>query len=317
MLKTKKTGAPLPTFYNVHELLGSSSMAFHLRRKQRGNSTPLCSFGLQTRKEANVLHRCLHNWSVKSTWQQFFKIRIHQNQQNQEFSPVNFHTLSLALDWDEKTLARAVCMRPATVFMFSLSNGMTAAGSHALGPVWRGLIHQTLPRQRVIFCKDTGVSVCVHQESCFCTALPQTPEQAPCCNARVPSRCRENNAGAVGRWQPPTRTPQWTRAFPRGCSRRTASRSTGGGTPRTRPRASPRCWAGARARWGRPGRSGSASGWPRTWTGRSRGVLWSASPLPSRLLFAKRERNTVQNPGYTKLSVHRPLQGQFKKYPLS
>lgn len=298
--------------------LGSSSIAFHFQRKQRGNSTPLRSFGLQTRKEANVLHCCLHNWSVKSTWQQFFKIRIHQNQQNQEFSPVNFQMLSLALDWDEKTLARDVCMRPAIVCMFSLSNGMTAAGSHALGPVWRGLIHQRLPRQRVIFCKDTGVSVCV------CTKSPASalhyrrpPNKSPCCNARVPSRCRENKAGAVGRWQPPTRTPQWTRVFPRGCSRRTASRSTGGGTPRTRPRASPRCWAGARARWGRPGRSGSASGWPRTWTGRSRGVLWSASPLPSRLLFAKRERNKAQNPGYTTLSVHRPLQGQLKKNPVS
>lgn len=115
---------------------------------------------------------------------------------------------------------------------------------------------------------------------------------------RPPASHRQDKPSAVAcRCSAVVRTPQWTHAFPRGCSRRTAWRSRGDGIPRTRPRASPRCWAGARARWDRPGRSGSSSGWPQTWTGRSRGVLWSASPLPLRLLFAKVEGKKAQNPG--------------------
>lgn len=99
-------------------------------------------------------------------------------------------------------------MCPAILFTFSFCSGMTTAERHVLGPVWRGIIHQTLSKQRVIFCKDTGISVCMHEEPRPASAAlslgsalsyRRHPNKPPCCNARVPSRCRENKEGAVGR----------------------------------------------------------------------------------------------------------------------
>lgn len=185
---------------------------------------------------------------------------------------------------------------------------MTPIEKHVLGPVCHGIVHYTL----AIF-KIEGYfhyrynSICVRglwappgdgsTFPWFCTALLQTGTQTPPFQPHCHDRTSQALLPTGDCGQLAARTPQWTRVFPRGCSRRTALRSRGDGIPHTHPRASPRCWAGVRARWDRPGRSGSSSGWPQTWTGHSRGVLWSASPLPSRLLFAKVERNKVQNPG--------------------
>lgn len=82
----------------------------------------------------------------------------------------------------------------------------------------------------------------------------------------------------------------WTRACPQGCSRRTAWRSTGGGTPYTRRHASHRWWAEARATPRRAGNCGCASGWPRTWKGRSTDALWSAGRPREQWQFAGKQK---------------------------
>lgn len=93
-------------------------------------------------------------------------------------------------------------------------------------------------------------------------------------------------------------TLPWTRACPQGCSRQTAWRSTGGGTPYTRRHASHRWWVEDRATPDPAGSCGFVLGWPRTWKGHSTGALWSAGLPPAQWQFAGKKENRQNAQGW-------------------